>query len=113
MGAQQTAQDTAAVEAAEVEVPNPTQEATDEPEGAEESRYPTRKQQNPTSWWEAKPRANVAATTQWWEPGKQQLEMAQPVVAVEAADDPAREREVVLPARDDAAPAGHRRPPVP
>ena len=68
MGAQQTAQDTAAVEAAETEAPNPTQEATDEPEAAEESRYPTPKRQKPTSWWEAKPRANVAATTQWWEP---------------------------------------------
>jgi len=79
VGAQQTAQDTAAVEAAEVEAPDSTQEATDEPEAAEDSRYLTRKRQKPTRQQEAKPRANVAATTQWWELGKQQLGMAQPV----------------------------------
>jgi len=70
VGAQETAQDTAAVEAAEVEAPDSTQEATDEPEAAEESRCPTRRRQKPTSWWEAKPRANVAATTLMVEAGK-------------------------------------------
>ena len=70
MGAQQTAQDTAAVEAAESEAPNPPQEAPAEPEAAEESRYPARRRQRPTSWWEATPRANVAATTLMVEAGK-------------------------------------------
>ena len=61
MGAQQTAQDTAAGEAAQVEAPNPTQEATDEPEAAEESRCPTCRRQKPTGWWEAKPAGKATA----------------------------------------------------
>ena len=53
-----------------VEAPDSTQEATDEPEAAGESRYPARRRQKSTSRWEAKPRANVAATTLMVEAGK-------------------------------------------